>query len=180
MLCKAAMKECSSPVPQRLGGSRTFATEAAVAVEEPLARAAATGPKNAGDTVITTLPQTKSKLPRTRSKMAKEALAQQDGAKATETGKGKAKAEKAKRAVKPKDASPKKTKRSASGARKSTRSSKSKEVVAAPVPTPNPVTHLRPYQKECIDACLANLEKGIKRQIVSLPVGSGKTVSDRL
>ncbi|KAG0241495.1 P-loop containing nucleoside triphosphate hydrolase protein [Mortierella sp. GBAus27b] len=35
---------------------------------------------------------------------------------------------------------------------------------------------LRPYQQECIDTCLENLEKGITRQIVSLPVGSGKTV----
>ncbi|KAF8982548.1 hypothetical protein BGZ46_001078 [Entomortierella lignicola] len=38
------------------------------------------------------------------------------------------------------------------------------------------LTQLRPYQQECIDACLSNLKKGIMRQIVSLPVGSGKTV----
>ncbi|KAF9439310.1 hypothetical protein BGZ76_003840 [Entomortierella beljakovae] len=37
-------------------------------------------------------------------------------------------------------------------------------------------TQLRPYQQECIDECLKNLEKGVMRQIVSLPVGSGKTV----
>ncbi|KAF9099745.1 hypothetical protein BGX23_012139 [Mortierella sp. AD031] len=37
-------------------------------------------------------------------------------------------------------------------------------------------THLRPYQQECIDACLQNLKEGKMRQIVSLPVGSGKTV----
>ncbi|KAG0271970.1 hypothetical protein BGZ95_000165 [Linnemannia exigua] len=44
-------------------------------------------------------------------------------------------------------------------------------------PVPEPVkTQLRPYQQECIDACLENLKKGIMRQIVSLPVGSGKTV----
>ncbi|KAK3839759.1 MAG: hypothetical protein J3R72DRAFT_447501 [Linnemannia gamsii] len=44
-------------------------------------------------------------------------------------------------------------------------------------PVPEPVkTHLRPYQQECIDACLENLKNGIMRQIVSLPVGSGKTV----
>ncbi|KAJ2329834.1 DEAD DEAH box helicase, partial [Coemansia sp. RSA 2681] len=35
---------------------------------------------------------------------------------------------------------------------------------------------LRPYQQECIDACLASLRAGIRRQAVSLPVGSGKTV----
>ncbi|KAF9294618.1 hypothetical protein BGZ88_003629 [Linnemannia elongata] len=37
-------------------------------------------------------------------------------------------------------------------------------------------TQLRPYQQECIDKCLENLKNGIMRQIVSLPVGSGKTV----
>ncbi|KAF9172998.1 hypothetical protein BGX21_003955 [Mortierella sp. AD011] len=42
---------------------------------------------------------------------------------------------------------------------------------AAPV-----LTQLRPYQQECIDACLSNLNQGVMRQIVSLPVGSGKTV----
>ncbi|KAF9575295.1 hypothetical protein EC968_003647 [Mortierella alpina] len=184
LLCRVALKECSSHVPHRLGRLRSYATEAAVAVEEPVARAtAATGQREVGDTVITTLSQATSKFPRTRKKMAKEALIQQDGAKAPETGTGKAKAKKTQGAVKPKDASPKKAKRSdesaakaASGTRKSTRSSKSKEVVAATVLAPSPVTQLRPYQRECIDACLANLEKGIKRQIVSLPVGSGKTV----
>ncbi|KAJ2491921.1 DEAD DEAH box helicase [Coemansia sp. RSA 2050] len=35
---------------------------------------------------------------------------------------------------------------------------------------------LRPYQQECIDKCLASLRAGIRRQAVSLPVGSGKTV----
>ncbi|KAJ2701408.1 DEAD DEAH box helicase [Coemansia sp. IMI 203386] len=35
---------------------------------------------------------------------------------------------------------------------------------------------LRPYQSECIDKCLQSLEQGIRRQAVSLPVGSGKTV----
>ncbi|KAJ1661872.1 DEAD DEAH box helicase [Coemansia sp. RSA 1813] len=35
---------------------------------------------------------------------------------------------------------------------------------------------LRPYQKECIDACITLLEQGLRRQAVSLPVGSGKTV----
>ncbi|KAF9541746.1 hypothetical protein EC957_002704 [Mortierella hygrophila] len=37
-------------------------------------------------------------------------------------------------------------------------------------------TQLRPYQQECIDKCLENLKNGIMRQVVSLPVGSGKTV----
>ncbi|ORZ18328.1 P-loop containing nucleoside triphosphate hydrolase protein [Lobosporangium transversale] len=44
-----------------------------------------------------------------------------------------------------------------------------------PISPPTP-TKLRPYQQECIDACLSNLQKGTMRQIVSLPVGSGKTV----
>ncbi|KAJ2751567.1 DEAD DEAH box helicase [Coemansia sp. BCRC 34490] len=35
---------------------------------------------------------------------------------------------------------------------------------------------LRPYQKECIDTCIALFKKGVRRQAVSLPVGSGKTV----
>lgn len=39
-------------------------------------------------------------------------------------------------------------------------------------------TQLRPYQQECVDQCLENLKNGIMRQIVSLPVGSGKTVSE--
>lgn len=34
---------------------------------------------------------------------------------------------------------------------------------------------LRPYQEECIKECIRSLDKGIKRQVVSLPVGSGKT-----
>lgn len=36
---------------------------------------------------------------------------------------------------------------------------------------------LRPYQEDCIRACLSNLAVGRKRQLVSRPVGSGKTVS---
>ncbi|RKP22738.1 P-loop containing nucleoside triphosphate hydrolase protein [Syncephalis pseudoplumigaleata] len=35
---------------------------------------------------------------------------------------------------------------------------------------------LRKYQQECIEQCLAHYRNGIKRQVVSLPVGSGKTV----
>ncbi|KAJ2715107.1 putative ATP-dependent helicase IRC3, partial [Coemansia spiralis] len=35
---------------------------------------------------------------------------------------------------------------------------------------------LRPYQRACIEQCLAALGKGVWRQAVSLPVGSGKTV----
>ncbi|KAI9202072.1 P-loop containing nucleoside triphosphate hydrolase protein [Polychytrium aggregatum] len=34
---------------------------------------------------------------------------------------------------------------------------------------------LRPYQKECILTCISEFQKGIRRQAVSLPVGSGKT-----
>jgi superfamily II DNA or RNA helicase len=32
-------------------------------------------------------------------------------------------------------------------------------------------TVLRPYQSECIETCLNELEQGCKRQAVSLPVG---------
>ncbi|KAF7728368.1 hypothetical protein EC973_006176 [Apophysomyces ossiformis] len=35
---------------------------------------------------------------------------------------------------------------------------------------------LRSYQQECIDSCLGRLAQGDRRQVVSLPVGSGKTV----
>lgn len=44
-----------------------------------------------------------------------------------------------------------------------------------PTITSNPIT-LRPYQQDCIDWCLEKYRKGRKRQLVSLPVGSGKTV----
>lgn len=50
-------------------------------------------------------------------------------------------------------------------------------IVSSTTAAPVVLTQLRPYQEECIDTCLHNLEvEGIKRQIVSLPVGSGKTV----
>lgn len=35
---------------------------------------------------------------------------------------------------------------------------------------------LRPYQQACIDATLTKLRVGVRKQIASLPVGSGKTV----
>lgn len=38
------------------------------------------------------------------------------------------------------------------------------------------VSQLRPYQQECIDVCLEAFQNGTKRQAISLPVGSGKTV----
>lgn len=37
---------------------------------------------------------------------------------------------------------------------------------------------LRQYQEECIQAVLANLEKGHKRLGISLATGAGKTVSN--
>ncbi|KAK3807685.1 MAG: P-loop containing nucleoside triphosphate hydrolase protein [Benniella sp.] len=64
---------------------------------------------------------------------------------------------------------------------KPTRARKTKATVSnidsSTTSAPADPTQLRPYQQECIDTCLDNLVvKGIKRQIVSLPVGSGKTV----
>ncbi|KAG0229747.1 hypothetical protein BGW42_001350 [Actinomortierella wolfii] len=47
---------------------------------------------------------------------------------------------------------------------------------AATIPTSPLETVLRPYQQEVIDICLSKFAEGVKRQIVSLPVGSGKTV----
>ena len=39
------------------------------------------------------------------------------------------------------------------------------------------VPSLRPYQEECIDKCINKfMREGVRRQAVSLPVGSGKTV----
>jgi len=67
------------------------------------------------------------------------------------------------RKTRKKEASPKKT--------------KSKKSALPPVEVPPVIeTVLRPYQQECIDACLGKLKEGVMRQIVSLPVGSGKTV----
>ncbi|ORY06346.1 P-loop containing nucleoside triphosphate hydrolase protein [Basidiobolus meristosporus CBS 931.73] len=40
----------------------------------------------------------------------------------------------------------------------------------------NVAPSLRPYQQECLDVCIEQFKKGIKKQVVSLPVGSGKTV----
>ena len=37
-------------------------------------------------------------------------------------------------------------------------------------------SNLREYQRECINVCLRELSDGIRRQAISLPVGSGKTV----
>ncbi|KAI9488384.1 hypothetical protein BDB00DRAFT_848229 [Zychaea mexicana] len=39
---------------------------------------------------------------------------------------------------------------------------------------------LRNYQHECIESCLNQLKQGHRKQIVSLPVGSGKTVMTEL
>ncbi len=41
---------------------------------------------------------------------------------------------------------------------------------------PNPAVTLRPYQRESIDAVLAARRQGVRRMIVCLPTGAGKTV----
>ena len=35
---------------------------------------------------------------------------------------------------------------------------------------------LRVYQQQCLNVCLEQLQEGVKRQAISLPVGGGKTV----
>ena len=43
-------------------------------------------------------------------------------------------------------------------------------------PSIAPKLTLRPYQDDCITACLDALHRGIRRQVVSCPTGSGKTI----
>ena len=35
---------------------------------------------------------------------------------------------------------------------------------------------LRDYQQECLDAIVSHAERGVKRMLVALPTGTGKTV----
>ena len=35
---------------------------------------------------------------------------------------------------------------------------------------------LRRYQQECLDEILASADRGVKRMLVALPTGTGKTV----
>ncbi|KAI9593954.1 P-loop containing nucleoside triphosphate hydrolase protein [Syncephalis fuscata] len=49
-------------------------------------------------------------------------------------------------------------------------------LLATPSSTLIAPVKLREYQQECIEQCLFYYGKGVKRQVVSLPVGSGKTV----
>jgi hypothetical protein len=43
-----------------------------------------------------------------------------------------------------------------------------------------PYSMLRSYQKECIDACLEELNQGCRKQVVSLPVGKFYSATDDL
>ncbi|KAF9184875.1 hypothetical protein BGZ50_003412 [Haplosporangium sp. Z 11] len=151
----------SAPKP---GRARFFATEAALALEEPVAvgtRRRATRKSHAAIETPTPLSTSVPKPRRTRSKATKEKAAKPENEIVTNV-------------VKIKDEAKKST---------STRKlSKRAQEEAADLVTrlalakAAPATQLRPYQQECIDACLDNLQNGIMRQIVSLPVGSGKTV----
>jgi len=44
------------------------------------------------------------------------------------------------------------------------------------MPATSAAPSLRPYQRECVDAVIARRKAGVRRQVVCLPTGSGKTV----
>ena len=56
----------------------------------------------------------------------------------------------------------------------------SKTIIAADQiirqPSPTSALTLRPYQHEALDAIQAAIDRGVCRQLVSLPTGTGKTI----
>ncbi|KAF9133636.1 hypothetical protein BGX30_012212 [Mortierella sp. GBA39] len=134
------------------------ATEAPKARKSRTKKAAVKDDDSGG--AVETVVKTKKKKKSTKDKETLEAAVVEDKAAAGSGGQAAVVATKVKRVSK--------SKRNASTLDTSTETI----TPASPVDT----TQLRPYQQECIDTCLENLKKGIMRQIVSLPVGSGKTV----
>ncbi|KAG0254997.1 hypothetical protein BG011_005396 [Mortierella polycephala] len=150
-----------APIP---GKARFFATEAALAAEEPVAvsaRTRATRTNRAATETLMPLSTSVPKLRRTRSKATTEKAAEPENEIATKV-------------IKVKDETKKPTRTRKPSARAQAESANL--AIKLAMTKAAPVTQLRPYQQECIDTCLDNLQNGIMRQIVSLPVGSGKTV----
>ncbi|KAG0314174.1 hypothetical protein BGZ99_008305 [Dissophora globulifera] len=168
------------------GTARSYATEAALVQEEPIVVARIrTTRKNADieGNATETLASASRAPPKTRAPRTKKAAAVEDGTNAATTkliGKTAAKVQAASPKLRKKKTAEVDESATTANVKKTTRRSKIKTPVqnltTSSATAPAEKTQLRPYQQECIDACLTNLSNGIKRQIVSLPVGSGKTV----
>ncbi|KAI8602849.1 hypothetical protein EDD21DRAFT_370703 [Dissophora ornata] len=166
---------------KKTGASRFYATKAALA-QEPAVTARVRGADKKAlakeSASVSTLTTQSKGSPRSRKKVTEETgvgtAPTNSNTKSTLTKQAAAlPKEKKRREAKTADEPTKPTR-----ARKTSKSAvaAAQNVSSSPAITPVIQTNLRPYQQECIDACLSNLSKGHMRQIVSLPVGSGKTV----